>query len=784
MGWWVGLAAAAALAGAIWLARSPESEPTVHGGSDAAPKGSMTREPMRFALEDEATVFAGYAGSESCRECHEEAYELWQRSHHALAERPLSVAMDRAAFDPPRSFPHGTQESSVRWLGETGEVTAVGLSAEAEAHRVDRVIAHYPLRQFLVPFPGGRWQALEAAYDPANNEWFNVYGEEDRQPGEWGHWTGRGMNWNTMCAGCHNTRLRKNYEVATDTFRTTMAEQSVGCEACHGPMQAHNDWQREHGHSGLVDPTVPRWDQRQVLDYCGFCHARRTDLTGDFKPGDNFFDHQDLVIVDRTDRYYPDGQVWDEDFEYASFLSSPMHAAGVTCLDCHDPHSAKTRLPGNWLCMRCHDGGYENAAVIDPVSHSRHKVFGYTTNGVLVDFDLSNYHPKRIEETGGECVNCHMPQTVYMERHWRHDHGFTIPDPLLTQEHGIPNACNRCHQDETVGWALEAVESWYSNRMDRPTRHRAQWLARARRDDPAAREPLVRMVTEEPLGYWRAAAIENLDPWVGDPAVNAALLQALSDADPLVRSKAARVVEPLLETPSGPTVTRALRLALDDPIRAVQMQAAWVLRRELDLDTLAAGELLHYLDLNADQPAGQMQHGAWHLGRGDTTRAVEHYAKAVAWDSYSAPIRHDYAIVLSMLGRSREAISELEAARRLAPGEAEYAYKLGLALHEAGDLGRSITELERAVQLDPRHARAGYNLGLALNASGRLTDALEALRRAEGANPSDPRIPYAMATILANAGRLGDARAAAARAVQLAPDWADARSLVRLLEGQ
>ena len=39
-----------------------------------------------------------------------------------------------------------------------------------------------------------------------------------------------------------------------------------------------------------------------------------------------------------------------------------------------------------------------------------------------------------------------------MARDPRHDHGFTIPDPLLTKELGIPNACNRCHADKTVDW--------------------------------------------------------------------------------------------------------------------------------------------------------------------------------------------------------------------------------------------------------------------------------------------------------------------------------------------
>ena len=166
---------------------------------------------------------------------------------------------------------------------------------------------------------------------------------------------------------------------------------------------------------------------QRAVENCGFCHARRGDFTGDFKPGDDFHDHMRLTIMDASEIYYPDGQVREENYEYAAFLGSRMHFRGVKCQDCHNPHSGKTILPGNWLCMRCHDGTYTNAPVIDPVSHSHHKVFGYSTNGVLTNTDLMTYKPREIKETGGECVNCHMPQTAYMQRHWRHDHGFTIP---------------------------------------------------------------------------------------------------------------------------------------------------------------------------------------------------------------------------------------------------------------------------------------------------------------------------------------------------------------------
>ena len=172
------------------------------------------------SLQANQKTLAEYAGSESCRACHQTEYELWRHSHHGLAERLLESKLDRPAFDPPRKFNFGAQGSGASFDGTNYFITCVDLSRTNVAHRVIRVIGDDPLREFLTPFPGGRLQVLEDAYDPHRNQWFDVFGNENRQPGEWGHWTGRGMNWNSMCAACHNTRLRKNYDEATDTYHT------------------------------------------------------------------------------------------------------------------------------------------------------------------------------------------------------------------------------------------------------------------------------------------------------------------------------------------------------------------------------------------------------------------------------------------------------------------------------------------------------------------------------------------------------------------------------------
>lgn len=692
-----------------------------------------------------------YGGSESCKDCHSTRYTAWTTSNHAVAERPPDADLDQAAFDPARSFTHGTQTSEPRKSGNTFLVNTKGFKNANENYEVVRVIGHDPLRQYLVDGGDGRLQTLEASYDPHENEWFNVYGDEDRQPGEWGHWTGRGMNWNAMCASCHNTRLRKNYDEDTDSYHTTMAEMTVSCEACHGPMKKH-----ALDYKAGVPPTASQTlDKIQVMQTCAGCHSRRGELTGDFQPGDNYYDHFHLTVPDMSDIYYPDGQVMGENYVFGSFTGSKMHAAGITCMDCHDPHTTKLILPGNNLCMRCHNGGYPNSPKIDPTAHSFHEA----------------------DSAGNQCVNCHMPHTTYMQRHPRRDHGFTIPDPLLTKELGIPNACNRCHTDKDTDWAIAAVEKNYGGKMDRHTRERARWIAQARRGDDSVKPKILGMLKGNDLPYWQAVAVNLVDQWLGDPEIQRALLNALDSTNELVRSHAARAMEPLASAhiPAAETV---LKNRLNDPARAVRVNAAWSMREELDFSSLAARELDHFLRINSDQPGGQLQVGTWMLAKNNPTEALKHFEKAVSWDPNSAPLHHELAVLYSMLNRPADAVRSLQEAVRLEPEQAEFHYKLALGWNELQDLPKTVQSLENAVRVNPRHARAWYNLGLARNSMGQPTAAIDALLRGETADPNDPRIPYARATILAQLGRGNDARVAAQRALSLEPGYTAARTLI------
>ena len=741
----------------VFVFNSDPTSGSIDSDSKADPPAEEKTTP-HWQPEEQSLAFAKYAGSKSCRECHAAAFDLWQGSDHQLAERLPDPKMDREAFDPAREFKHPSLTSDISSEEDRFLIATLGLSGEKESFEVERVIGETPLRQYLVKFPRGLLQAVDLSHDPHKNEWFNVFGDEDRLAGEWGHWTGRGMNWNTQCASCHNTRLRKNYDETTDSYLTAMAEMSVGCEACHGPMKAHVDWRKEYGETTDKDPTLRKFDNTQWLAACGKCHSRRTELTGDFTPGDRYLDHFSHVIPDESGIYYADGQVRDENYVLTSFLGSKMHHAGVSCMDCHEPHSTKTLQPGNALCMRCHTGTYPNSPKIDPPTHTHH-----TLNG-----------------EGGQCVNCHMPQTTYMQRDKRRDHGFTIPDPLLTKEHGIPNACNRCHADKDTDWAVAAVEKWYGPRMDRPTRKRARTIALAREGAAGSRDNLLQLLREEKTPFWKAVATELLYPWTNDPEVATVLLGNLSHTNALLRGTTARTLGSLARQ-NNFQVNAAIGKLLDDPIRKVRVDAAWSLHDRVDPKSKAGEDLLRTLAYNVDMPTGALQKGVYHLDRGESKKAEHYFRWAIKLDSYSAPLRHEFAIALSMMNRTREAIDALKEAIRLDPNEAEYHYKLALAWNETGRTDNTVSSLVKAVQLNPRHSRAWYNLGLARNGMNQTEAAIAALLKAENVEQNDPDIPYARATILLRLRRIPEAIEAAQRALEIQPSYNPARALLQEL---
>lgn len=728
------------------------------------PQGASTTAPADEEYPSRSQGFAQeFAGSESCTSCHQEIHDLWATSNHAHAQRDMNDELDRSAFTPTRTVTHGSQTSHVGIKDGRHTITTLGPDGEVRDYHPDGALAYFPLRQYLIPFEHGRIQATELAYDPDKDEWFNVYGDEDRLSHEWGHWSQRGMNWNSMCGTCHNTDFEKNYLPDVDGYASTFREMGVGCEQCHGPMKAHVDWRTEYpdAETHPDDPTVEFLDYDQYFSVCGSCHARRSELTEDFAVGDEFLDHYEPVLPDLSDVFYPDGQVREEDFEFVPFLLSYMHGQGVRCINCHESHSGKVRFKGNEMCLQCHSQAVGNKILIDPAAHGHHEA----------------------GTPGSNCIDCHMPTTPYMQRHWRHDHGMTIPDPLLTKLHGIPNACTRCHADKSVDWSLEWTQEWYGERMQRRTRDRAMYLAEIKAGDFTHVHELSTLFEAEPNAAWRSVmirvlmAVINRGPRDLQQDVIDLLTRQIDDPSPLVQAAVIEALEPYAEQ-----FAHLITPKLEHSNRLVRIKAAWAMRPALDPESRAGGDLLARMEVHQDQPLGALQWAHFYAARGQPQRAIPWFEKAIAWDPNSAPFRHDYAVVLAGMNRQDEAIRHLLEAMKVDPESGLYPYDLALIYAEQGHLPQSRDALEAAIAREPGQSRYWYNLALAESQLGNHQAALTAIGKAESLAPHVPDYPYARATMLAQLHEWNLAEEAVRKALNLAPDHAQAQEMLRQLK--
>ena len=722
----------ALLFGAIvwWLMRPPEWE------RDAPPSGVLPRCLLQKSTFPPADALA-------CKPCHLAQFEDWKSSQHAHANRLVSPLLDGPAFNPTRTFKEGllTTEVSEKWNRLI--VSQTGPSGTPSFHHAVAVIGVEPLTQYLSPFRGGRLQVLNPAYDPKKRDWFDIYKGEPRQAHEWGFWKNQGMNWNSQCAYCHTTRFEKNYDIATDSYSSTWEAMGISCAQCHGSMDGH-----------AAKPKVPvRLAPQQAMASCASCHSRREELTGKFHPGDTYDDHFRLTLPDLTDIYHADGQVRDEDFEYASFLTSKMGKAGITCLDCHNPHSGKLKLPveNNALCLSCHlPPGQRGAVTIpDDVAHSHHKP----------------------GSTGNRCVECHMPQTTYMARDPRRDHGFTIPDPQLTKELAIPNSCNRCHPDKSTDWAIRWTQEWYGNKMDRPSRERARLIARARTADPTAIRPLLAFYKTEPNAAWRAALVSMLEGREQDPSVQNFLATAATEESPLIRAAAVRML--------GHLRPEALQAATSDRSRNVRIGAAGhLLMNRLPVPPAVRKEFEDFISNSSDQPGGAFSQARLAAAE-NRLPEMERWTAFATSKEPSLGMFNQAAQLMYQANQLPKAKAYFEQALLADPANAENTYSFALLESELGNASRSLELLRKTVLLAPGFGRAWYNLGLAESSYGDLNASASALEKAATLLPDNADPSYALATVYLRMNSPEKATQSALRARAIAPNDPRINNLLR-----
>jgi len=726
---------------------------------------------------------ATFVGSETCAGCHQAEAKLWDSSQHKAAMQHATGKTVLGDFNHAGFDYFGVHS---RFFRDDGKflVETDGPDGRLAVFEVKYTFGVDPLQQYLVEFPDGRIQALSIAWDTrpkdkGGQRWFHVYPNEEIKHDDILHWTKLNQNWNFMCAECHSTGLRKNYDAKADRFATGWAEISVGCEACHGQGSVHAAWARDqqswwpfgkqddpdkgllvrfderHGASWPIDAKTmtPRRSAapltlRKEVETCGLCHARRSGFHEDWIPG-QWLSQTHVVEPLARSTYYVDGQIRDveEPYNYAPFKQSRMFAAGVTCSDCHEPHSSKLRATGEGVCLQCH------------VSEK------YA--------DVSHRHHAGMDQPP-TCISCHMPVRTYMVVDPRHDHSFRVPRPDLSDKLGTPNACNDCHRDKPPEWTAAAIEQWFG--ADRKGFQSYGAAFHASRTDQADAAALLAVVAADgnAAGIARATALAELAPHVSLANIGVAR-RALSDPDPMVRIGALDMLE---SVPAGQSWPFASPL-LSDPVRGVRIRAASLLAAvptasqpppDREGFERAAAEFIAAQRANADRPEARVTLGSFLARRGRPIEAEIEYKAAQQLSPQYLAASINLADLYRQLGRNGDGEAVLRAAIAVSPRAAAAHHALGLTLTRLKKPEAALSEFRRAAELERGEARYQYVYAVALHSAGQREEAVTVLNGALKTHPSNREILQALVSFSRMAGDVEAALGYAERLAVTAPD--------------
>ena len=698
--------------------------------------------------------------SGKCSSCHEREHSDWHSSHHYLAMLPPTNEAVLGDFSGKSLVVDGINYTFA--LSTNNEhIVTVGKGNKTESFKVKYTFGAIPLQQYLVEADSGKLQALPVAWDSrpkseGGQNWFHLMPDEHIAEFDRLDWKGPLFNWNGMCADCHSSGLKRNFDVNTASFNSTFDEINVSCMSCHGDGRKHVEIRNLKLNNkapaldtgeldtliSLAKPISGVWrfaegaqtaslsstdknlsvaeikqQRQQEIGMCAACHSRRTSLTDGFSPRDKFLDAFEPTLL-QAPHYYHDGQIKDEVYVYGSFLQSKMHEKGVTCSDCHNPHSLETKLPGNLLCATCHD-----ASVFDSTKHHHHKD----------------------ESAGAQCVNCHMPETTYMVVDPRRDHSIRIPRPDLTESLGSPNACNGCHSDKSSSWATSKIKSWGGSLPT--TKHYGFAFKALSENHPDAQNLVTEQLTRKDLpDLVRASLLSHLGIIQNEWSFNT-LVKELNNPSDLVRLGALKginsfpveyttaYISPLLESETKVLRTEAARLL--SPLQTSNNVSSL---NESPQFKSALLELIEIADINSWRGEGLINKGILHTQSSDLSQAIKSYQTSIKIDPAFAPAYINLADLYRHQQQQEQSLEILELGLNRIPKDADINHAMGLYWVRQKDYDTALKHLKDAADVAIENPQYQYVYAVALNSTNNSMIALQHILKALNFHKNDVRL--------------------------------------------
>lgn len=687
-------------------------------------------------------VAADFVGAKQCIDCHQSQYNDWSGSHHDLAMQHASEETVLADFNHSTFYYFGTTSTFYK-KDNLFFVQTDGADGKLREFQIKYTFGVEPLQQYLIEFADGRVQALGIAWDSRSKEkggqrWYHLYPDEQINYQHRLHWTKMDQNWNYMCADCHSTNLQKNYNLEADTYNTTWSEINVGCEACHGPASKHINWankkpgwlqvdkkgllvdfDQRDGVSWIIDSKTGNAQRSKALakhkeiEICARCHSRRSIISEDSAFNKPFMDFYMPSLLTEF-LYHPDGQIKEEVFVYGSFLQSKMYHHGVTCSDCHEPHSLKLRAEGNNVCLQCHAAD---------------------------KFNTRSHHFHQQNNPGSSCTECHMPQTLYMGVDWRADHSIRLPRPDLSMKLASPNACNTCHQDKTALWASQTMTKWYGKGWS-PGWHFGETLHEAQNQMPNVAQDIAAVAASPKLPAIARATAADLLQTYPSPTSSLVINRLLQDENPMIRLAS-------LQTLDRFDLRRRLQSGfalLSDPVRAVRIEAARILaviphemlsaQEKATLQKVIA-EYRQAQNINADRPEAHINLGLLAIRLQQFDIAEKSYRQAIQLDANAVEAYVNLADLYRLQQQENKAEKILLQAVQLSANTANAHHALGLLYVRSKQSDKALLELKIAYQMEAGNSRFAYVYAVALASQQKTELAISVLEKLLKQNPNN-----------------------------------------------
>jgi hypothetical protein len=331
-----------------------------------------------------------YAGSQSCRQCHQAIFDSFISSSHYNTTRASLAKNVLGSFDHGRNtFIYNPDTRIVMERRDSGLYQVLYVNGkEKEIHRFDVTFGLKHAQTFLT-WEGARTFELPVSYYVSVDAWGS-------SPG--GGYTSNeayfkraiGIN----CYECHSSFIAEQIAMTPDkgiqkTLDRNTLVMGIDCERCHGPALNHVNYHMAYPEAKEAEYVITSQSlsRQQKSDACAVCHAgndRQKDISPfRFKMGDtlaNYFAPFGQRVKPESG-YDVHGNQYGLLSESKCFLKSQT----LTCVTCHDPHADA----GNDLtvyskkCQSCHNNPDHSSLAA-----------GATT----ASFYKSN------------CIDCHMPE--------------------------------------------------------------------------------------------------------------------------------------------------------------------------------------------------------------------------------------------------------------------------------------------------------------------------------------------------------------------------------------